>query len=210
MRNLVMVALTAAALSACNKPAPQSAAATGAQAPAPGGAAGGPPHRRAGLWQTSVTVDGHTSPMGAMKLCVDEAMGAKTQAFQPSGPASLAAQKTHCAYPPPTRGADGAYSVTFTCPISGGGQTVTKANGSGDWSSAYKVHIESDTTGAPIAAANGHHVTDMDSQWLGPCPEGMAGGDMQLPGGMRVSGSRAAGAAKMLRGMTGSPSSGGQ
>jgi hypothetical protein len=38
----------------------------------------------------------------------------------------------------------------------------------------------------------------------------MAGGDMQLPNGMKISGGKVAGAAKMLRGMTGSSSSGGQ
>ncbi len=208
MRSIVVFAIGAVALSACHKPAASIEAAAGAQ-PASQGAAG-PPHRRAGLWQTSVSVDGHTSPMGAMKLCVDAAMEAKSSAFHPSNPMSLG-KSTHCAYPPPTRGADGAYSVTFTCPISGGGQTVTKANGSGDWSSAYHVHIESDTTGAPISAANGHHVTDMDSKWLGPCPDGMAGGDMQLPGGMKIRGGKLAGAAAMLHGMaSGGSSSGGQ
>lgn len=209
MRNVVMMAVAAAALGACHKPASPSAAATGAQAPAPGGTAGGPPHRRAGLWQTSVTVDGHTSPMGAMKLCVDAAMEAKSQTFHPSGPANLA-QSKGCAYPPPTRTADGSYSVSFTCPLSGGGQTATKAVATGDFSSGYHMHMESDTTGGPIAVANGHHVTDIDGKWLGPCPEGMAGGDMELPNGMKISGGRVAGAAKMLRGMTGGGGSGGQ
>ena len=84
MRNVVMVALAAAALTACNKSAPPNAAASDAQAPAAGATTGGPPHRRAGLWQTNVTVDGHSSPMGAMKLCVDEAMEAKSQTLHPS------------------------------------------------------------------------------------------------------------------------------
>lgn len=200
MRTVVMVGLAAAALGACHKPAAPSTD-TSAQAPAPAGTAGGPPHRKAGLWQTSVTVDGHVSPV-AMSLCVDDAMEAKSQAFHAGSPASVA-QESHCQYPPPTRNVDGSYSVSFTCPISGGGQTVTKAVATGDWSSGYHMHMENDTTGSPIAATNGHHVTDIDGKWLGPCPAGMAGGDMQLPGGMRISGSKAAGAARMLRGMSG-------
>jgi hypothetical protein len=72
------------------------------------------------------------------------------------------------------------------------------------------MHMESDTTGGPIAVANGHHVTDIDGKWLGPCPEGMAGGDMELTNGMKISGAKVAGAAKMLRGMTGGGGSGGQ
>ena len=202
MRNVVMVALAAAALTACNKSAPPNAAASDAQAPAAGATTGGPPHRRAGLWQTNVTVDGHSSPMGAMKLCVDEAMEAKSQTLHPSGPANLA-QSKGCAYPPPTRSADGTYTLSFTCPLSGGGETVTKAVATGDWSSGYHMHMESDTTGAPIAAANGHHVMDTDGKWLGPCPAGMAGGDMELSNGMKISSGKAAAAAKMLRGMSG-------
>jgi hypothetical protein len=87
--------------------------------------------------------------------------------------------------------------------MSGGGQTASKVSASGDWASGYHIHTETDTTGAPIAAANGHHVTDIDGKWLGPCPAGMAGGDVQLPGGMKINAAKAAAAARMLRGMTG-------
>ena len=200
MRSVVMVAFVAAALSACNKPAAPSA-------PSPATDASGPAHQRAGLWQTSIRVDGHASPM-AMTLCVDAAMAAKSQAFHPSGAASLA-QTSHCQAPPPTRNLDGSYSVAFTCPMPGGGQSASKLSASGDWANGYHMHTETDTTGAPIAAENGHHVTDIDGKWLGPCPEGMAGGDMQLPGGMKISGGKAAAAARMLHGLTGGGSSSG-
>src|SRR5579863_5778494 len=142
MRSILVVTVGAMALSACHKPTSASDTTPGASGGAPPASQSGPPHRRAGLWQTSVSVDGHSNPMGAMKLCVDAAMEAKSSAFHPSSPMNLG-KSTHCAYPPPTRGADGSYSVTFTCPISGGGQTVTKASGAGDFSSAYHVHIES-------------------------------------------------------------------
>jgi hypothetical protein len=201
---MLIIAVAAAALSACQKPATPTASAPSAETAAPSLA--GPPHRRAGLWQTSLAVNGKAMPMGSMKLCVDEAMEAKSSAFHPSGPASLA-EKAHCDYPPPTRGLDGTYSFSATCPLPGGGQAVTKGSASGDWSSAYHVHIENDTTGA--AAANGHHVTDLDGKWLGPCPPGMAGGDMEMGNGLKISGGKLAGAAAMLKGMTGGGSSSG-
>lgn len=208
MRRIVVLAMAGAALSACHKPTPANEATASAQASAPANT--GAPHRRAGLWQTDLTVDGHHSPMSEMKLCVDAAMEARSSAFHPSNTTS-SGEPTKCAWPAPSRGLDGSYSVSVTCPLSGGGQMATKVTATGDWSSAYHIHMESDTTGAPVSMANGHHVTDMDGKWLGPCPEGMAGGDMEL-NGMRISGGKLAGAAKMLRGMSGdgSTSSGAQ
>ena len=199
MGHVMRVAFAAVALAACHKPAAPDAAASAQAASAD---ASGPAHQRAGLWQTSITVDGHRSPM-EMTVCVDAAMAAKSQAFHPNNAADMARSKG-CQYPPPTRNADGSWSVAFTCPMTGGGQLASKVNATGDWASTYHVHTETETTGSPVAAANGHHVSDVEGKWLGPCPEGMAGGDMELPGGMKVSGGKAAAAAKMLRGVNGS------
>jgi len=52
----------------------------------------------------------------------------------------------------------------------------------GDFSTAYKVHSESDMTGAnfphPI-----HHVSDIEARYAGPCPAGMAPGTVTLGNG---------------------------
>jgi hypothetical protein len=204
---LILLIAAAASLAACNKPAATPAATASASPGGEAAPAAGAPHRRAGLWQTSVTVDGHSSPMATMKLCVDAAMEAKSTAFHPTTPMGLG-KSNPCAYPPPTRNLDGSFSFSGTCPVSGGGQISTKGSASGDWSSAYHVHIETDSTG--VAVASGHHVTDMDGKWLGPCPEGMAGGDMELANGMKFSGGKVAGAAAMLHGLTGGGASGAQ
>ena len=75
-----------------------------------------------------------------------------------------------------------------------------KGAASGDFATSYHVHVESDVSGAAFAPMNGHHVTDIDGKWLGPCPAGMAGGDMEFGHGIRVSGGKLAGAAQALLG----------
>lgn len=208
MRTVLVITTAALALTACQKsPAASGAATETATASAPASDSLGGPHRRSGLWETSFSHDGKAIGMASMKMCVDAAMDAKASVFSHKAPGSLG--DTHCAYPAPTRGLDGSFSFTSTCPLQGGGQTLTKGTASGDFASAYHIHIDNETSGASFAALNGHHVMDMEGKWLGPCPEGMAGGDMELGNGMKISGGKLAGAAAMLRGATGGGSSSG-
>ena len=62
------------------------------------------------------------------------------------------------------------------------GTVTTTGVASGDFSSKYLVHSESDVTGSSIAAMNGHHVTEMQANWLGPCPANMTPGDVMVGG----------------------------
>ncbi|MGH7024749.1 MAG: DUF3617 domain-containing protein [Caulobacteraceae bacterium] len=208
MRTILVISSAALALAACQKsPAASGSATETATAPA-ATPLGGQPVRRPGLWQTSFSRDGKASPMGSMKMCVDKAMEAKASVFSHGGPRSMG--DSHCSYPAPTRGLDGSYSFTSTCPLAAGGQTLTKGTARGDWSSDYRIHIENDTTGASEAQLNGHHVMEVESKWLGPCPAGMVGGDVQLANGMSIRGGKLAGAAAMLRGATGRGTPAGQ
>jgi hypothetical protein len=194
MRVLFLVTATALVVAGCQKPA----GAPAAGAPAAATATASPvatPHRRAGLWEQSFSRDGHATPMASMRLCVDPAMEAKASVLSHgvSGP-----HDSHCMLGTVSRGLDGSYSFSSTCPTAGGGTVTTKGQASGDFSNAYHLHIESDVTGADYAAMNGHHVTDVDGKWLGPCPTGMAAGDMELGNGIRISGGKLAGAAAAL------------
>jgi hypothetical protein len=99
-----------------------------------------------------------------------------------------------------SRGVDGAYAFASTCPVSGGGTVATKGSASGDFSTAYHVHLETDLSGAAYATMNGRHVTDIEGKWLGPCPADMASGDMELANGMMIKGGKFAGAAAALAG----------
>jgi hypothetical protein len=183
-----ILALSAAlALTSCQK-APSAPAA----ADKPAGQASSAPQRRAGLWQQSFSRDGAPAPMGSMKVCIDAAR------------ASMITQDTaakgldKCGQRSMSRGVDGSYDFTSTCPMPGGGSMVTHGHANGDFASGYHVRLESDVTGAAYGPMNGHHVTEMDGKWLGPCPAGMNGGDMELANGMKISGGKLAGAAEAL------------
>jgi hypothetical protein len=130
--------------------------------------------------------------MGTLKVCVDASRASMiTQDAAAKG-------LDKCSQRSMGRGLGGGYSFSSTCPVPGGGTMVTHGQASGDFSSGYHVHVENDVTGAAYGPLNGHHVTEMDGKWLGPCPAGMNGGDMELANGMKISGGKLAGAAAAL------------
>lgn len=191
MKSGFLIVSAALALAACQK-APGAAASQAAKSAA---AAAAEPQRRAGLWSQTFSRDGKPAPMGAMKICVDQATEAKASVFSHDADAK---GLDKCSQRSMSRTPDGGYSFASTCPMPGGGQMVTHGQAAGDFASGYHVHVESDVTGAAYAPMNGHHVTEMQGQWLGPCPAGMSGGDMELANGMRISGGKLAGAAAAL------------
>lgn len=208
MRAVLVIGAAALALTACQKsPAasgatPTASADAGSSAPAAGAPMSGTPHRRSGLWSQTMSMNGKTFAMGGVKVCVDEAMEAQQSMFKFTD--RHLDGRNNCTHSPPTRGADGSYNFSSTCTLASGGQTVTKGVVSGDWTNSFHMEIQDDTTGVPVPALNGHHVTDIDGKWEGPCPAGMAGGDMQMANGMKISGGKMIGAAKMLGGASGS------
>jgi hypothetical protein len=187
MRTLILTSVAVLALAACQKQAAQPAPAPAASAPS--ASAAGPleaPHRRAGLWEQTISNDGKALPMGAMRFCIDAASEAKVKDFGSSGFAQKA--ESNCSQHSVSRGLDGSWHFATTCQIASGGTIVSDGTASGDFSSGYKMHMETTTTGATYAAANGHHVIEIAGRWAGPCPAGMAGGDVMLSNGMKING----------------------
>jgi len=187
-----LIVSAALALTACQK-APSGSAPTPSSKPADTPASA--PQRRAGLWSQTFNRDGKAAPMGAMKICVDAATEAKASVFSHDADAK---GLDKCSQKSMSRSPDGGYAFSSTCPLPGGGTMVTHGQASGDFANGYRVHVESDVTNAAYGPMNGHHVTEMQGQWLGPCPAGMSGGDMELANGMRISGGKLAGAAAAL------------
>ncbi len=171
---------TALALAACNKPGPT--AASGAASVAVGGGAGGAqvsvgiPQRRSGLWEQTMTRDGQPNPMGAMRLCIDPATDARMSVFGKAAAGSLCASRSI------SRGPGGIFHFASTCAMGRAGTVTSTGTASGDFSSKYLVHSESEVSGSSIAAMNGHHVTEMQATWLGPCPTDMVPGDVTVGG----------------------------
>jgi hypothetical protein len=182
MRHVLMISAAALALTACQKAGDgKTAAAPAAAAPAP---SGGPlsltslPTRKAGLWQQAMSQDGAATPMGAMKICVDAASDAKMSLLGERMKSDKDCQKSF------SRGLDGSFSYSSTCKMGQAGVISSKGVITGDFASSYTVKAENDITGSAVARMNGHHVMEIQSTYLGPCPAGMSGGDISLANGM--------------------------
>ena len=185
MRTVLVLTAAALALAACNKPAGTDGAPVAPAAAASGGQAASAmamPVRKPGLWETTMMRDGkpggpRMAGTGVMKMCVDAASDVKMAAFGGRMGRGMCSEQ-HASKNP-----DGSYSFASTCTIGAGATVTSKGVASGDFTSKYVVHSESDVSGGQFAQMNGHHVTEITSVYAGPCPAGMAGGDMQLPNG---------------------------
>jgi hypothetical protein len=193
MRTVAVIALASATcLAACQKaaaPASSSAASATSAAPAASAPASGAiapadlPRRKAGLWKQTVSMEGPQAGMApTIEMCVDPATESRM--------ASLGQQmgKDRCSSQTFSRNLDGSISFNATCKTGAGGTMVTKGTITGDFNSSYKVAIDSQMTGASVAAANGEHKVEMTATWEGPCPDGEKAGDatMIMPDGSKM------------------------
>jgi hypothetical protein len=164
-------------VAACSKPAEKP------KAPPTVAAVVELPARKAGLWEQTMSRDGKPAmgPMGGkISLCLDAASAKSMTVFGREMNNEMCKQQTL------TRGLDGSYAFTSTCTLPVMGKMVSKGSASGDFSSKYVVHTETDITGAPMERANGHHVMDVTAEWKGPCPSDMKPGDVVMGNGYKV------------------------
>lgn len=199
MRTVLLLTSLSLALAACQKSetaktaAPPAATATVTTTAAAGGGSA-EPTRKSGLWEQSMANDGKPMPLGKMRVCTDPTTDAKASLFGQKGAESMCSQHST------SRALDGSYTFASTCNLGSGGVVTSKGTARGDFSTAYHVHLESSVTGASVEAMNGQHVMDMDGKYLGPCPAGVAPGDVVLGNGMKFNGAKLRGAAKALSG----------
>lgn len=196
MRTTILVATAALATGACNpQTGAQRAMRAGSSARAASPSPTQPPTRRFGLWEQTMRRDGAPPAMvGEMRVCIDAASESGLSVFGAKLGRGLCRQRSV------TRSADGAYAFTSTCDMGEAGVTTSAGTVVGNLSSHYRVHDESETTGAAVAAMNGRHVTEIDATWLGPCPVGMTGGDVMLANGMKVNLNKLGAAAEAMQG----------
>jgi hypothetical protein len=179
MRNMLIASVAVLAPAACGKSESPAGASSTASASASGGdamASVSPPARRPGLWEQTMVRDGKAAPMGPIRLCLDPSTDAKVSVF------GRLAARSLCQRQAMSRGLDGTYRFTSSCQMGKAGTVATTGTASGDFSSHYIVRTESDVSGSSFPPLNGHHVSEMDSRWVGPCPVGMAPGEIVANG----------------------------
>jgi hypothetical protein len=127
------------------------------------------PHRKPGLWESSMAMMGHPY---TTQSCVTEESEAKMSVF------SSQSRQKNCSSSSITHNLDGSWTSTSTCKFGPGPARVTHAHVSGDMNSKFTVVISTDGSTAPE--------TTMTMSWVGACKPGMKGGDVIMSNGMKM------------------------
>jgi hypothetical protein len=135
------------------------------------------PVRKAGLWEMKVLRAGATAPDMTMQQCTDATTDKDmSTAFSPMG-------KEMCSKQDIQKTATG-YVSDSVCRIAGISIT-SRAEITGDFSSAYTVKSTSVSEGAPAGVPR-DSTTTIEAKWLGACKPDQKAGDMIMPGGIKM------------------------
>ncbi len=137
-----------------------------------------PPARKAGLWEQTMSMPQMTQ---TTKMCLDEATETKMKWY-----ATENHGRSDCSEQSVSSKLGGGWTFHSVCNVGDGGKVVSDGSATGDFGSHYHVDITSTMTGGAMAQANGTHKIAIDAVWKGPCPAGMKGGDIEMPGGMKI------------------------
>jgi hypothetical protein len=174
-RILILAAAAAVALSACSKSNDQGSKAPAAGAPAAPSQT--PPKRKPGLWEQRVS---NGDFVQVSRICLDPVVDARLSWW------GAQATQDVCEKTLASRTADGGWRFSSVCDMGTGGKTTTSGVATGDFDKHYQITAESSTVGAQTPMMNGTRKMVIDAAWQGPCPTGMKGGDMELPGGVKI------------------------
>lgn len=183
MRVYAVLSASLLALAACSKkedkaPAAEAAASASASG-ANASASAGPttfPKRKPGLWTHTMTTAGATQ---TMQVCIDEDTDAKMSVWGQAVGKDMCSKNAVSAAP-------GGYAFESECDMGNMGHVVSKGSVTGDFNSAYTVKTTSTTTGSSMPQANTTSEMTLTAKWDGACPAGMKGGDITLPGGVKI------------------------
>ena len=135
------------------------------------------PHRKPGLWQMTMTMQGSPVPPMTSKYCID----AKTESYLMNQGQGMMQQScpTHDVHVAGGRG-----TIDTVCKFGKYTQTAhTLITFTGD--SAYRSETKSQTD-PPMPYGGKDHTSAIDARWTGPCPPDMKPGDIVMANGMRM------------------------
>ena len=170
---LILECLLVAGALGCQRPAARHEAA--ATTPVATLAALGTP-RAPGLWEQRVS---NGTAVQISRVCLDAAME-RTVAL-----AGRSLNEAQCGTHTVTQGSDGWHIATI-CDMGAAGRVTTRGLATGDFAHRYQIRFDQATTGAASDALNGNRRLIVDATWQGPCPAGMAPGQMDTADGHRL------------------------
>jgi hypothetical protein len=151
------------------------AAGLAALLPALGSAQAPGMHRKPGMWETTMSLNGQQ--MMTMGMCTDEATEQRYSVVNPQ-PMGRGDGSSNCTGMTPTP-IPGGYHVEGAC-TNAGRKSHVVATIKGNFDTAYSMDVATDVDGKAQPPVH------MDAKWTGACPAGRKPGDMVMPGGMVV------------------------
>jgi hypothetical protein len=138
------------------------------------------PARKAGQWEIKMIPETPGAmPEQTIKACIDAASDKQMMA------AGFSMSKSMCSRQEISRDGED-YVIDSTCQI-GPMTSTSHIVVSGDFQSAYTVKMTSEMSGAAMAGMPGTNNMTQEARWISDaCTDGMAPGDMLMPGGMKV------------------------
>jgi len=139
------------------------------------------PERKAGQWEIAMTSDTPGGmPNQTIKACIDAASDKQMMA------AGFSMSKSMCSKQEMKQEGD-SYVIDSTCQI-GPMTSTSHIVITGDFQSAYTVKMTSEMSGAAMMPGMpGSTSMTQEARWVSDaCTDGMAPGDMLMPGGMKV------------------------
>lgn len=135
--------------------------------------ASGLPHRKNGLWETSMKVAQHAATGIKAQQCIDEHSDEAMQRRAMEGDPSLQCARADVSNIP------GGFETSSVCKTNRGTLT-SKMHITGDMQSAYRMEISAHRD--PPQGTLTDTQTIVDAKWLGACPADMKAGDMRING----------------------------
>ncbi|WP_439371122.1 DUF3617 domain-containing protein [Bradyrhizobium sp. PMVTL-01] len=136
------------------------------------------PQRKAGLWEMKLVTSGSPVPEMTMQHCTDETVDKEM-----SNNVSPMAKQV-CAKQEIKKTASG-YVSDSECSVAGV-STISHAEITGDFNSAYTVKTSSHAQGGVAGAAGRDTTMTLQAKWLGACKPDQKPGDIVMPGGFKM------------------------
>ena len=132
--------------------------------------------RKPGLWRITMNMGGASAGMPAMSMCIDSKTDSSMQQMAENG------AKPDCSRNDIKR-AGNQMIMDSVCKM---GDSVSTSHGVMTFTGDTAYHMDMTTRFNPPMAGQAEHKMSQDAAWTGPCPAGVAPGDMVLPNGMKM------------------------
>ena len=136
------------------------------------------PVRKAGFWETTMTMEGPHAHVLVTRICTDAALERRTAMFGGADPGK------DCPVHEMHRTAAG-FAFRSVCKRHDV-TTTTVGAATGDFNSRYRVESTTRISAASGPPGRERHMV-IDNKWLGACPAGRKPGDLVLPNGEVIS-----------------------